>query len=154
MQHVGSSSLTRGRTRALHPGSEVSWSWNYQGGSSVLFLKESVNVVPPSLPWETVLVASRYPCLSFFPLLQASWFCHGRSWAASPEPGRRQFSSQAPPLPAPGRLGKGLGSKSVGGYLLGVLPGKGGVSFFFTSPLSCLLGLAKSESNAQNSATI
>ena len=138
---MGSSSLTRGRTRALHPVSEVSWSWNYQGGSSVLFLKESMNVVPPSLPWETVLVASRSPCPSFFPLLQAS------------EPGRRQFSSQAPP-PAPGGLGKGLGSKSVGGYLLGVLPGKGGVSFFFTSPLSCLLGLAKSESNAQNSATI
>ena len=54
----------------------------------------------------------------------------------------------------PGGLGKGLGSKSVGGCLLGVCPGKGVVSFFFSSPLSCLLGVAKSECNAQNSATV
>ena len=94
---MGSGSLTRGRTQALYLGTEVSWSWAYQGGSSVLFLKESVNVVPPPLPREAVLVASRYPCPSFFPLLQASWFCHGRSWAASSEPRRRQFSSQGPP---------------------------------------------------------
>lgn len=51
----------------------------------------------------------------------------------------------------PGGLGKGLRSKSVGGCLLGVLPRKGGVSFFFLiSHLSCLLGVAKSECNAQN----
>ena len=133
MQHVGSSSLTRGRTRALHPGSEVSWSWNYQGGSSVLFLKESVNVVPPSLPWETVLVASRYPCLSFFPLLQASWFCHGRSWAASPEPGRRQFSSQAPPL-LRGGWERAWGPSLWEDICWGSFPGKAVFLFFLQAP--------------------
>ena len=53
----------------------------------------------------------------------------------------------------PGGLGMGLGSKSVGGCRLGVVPPrKGGISFvfFFTSPLFCLLGVARSECNAQN----
>ena len=104
-------------------------------GSSFLAMGDSAGCLPISMPF-------------LFPLLQGSWFCCGGSWAAFPEPRRRRFSSQGPPGGWERAWGPSLWEDVGWGWSH---PGKVVfLLFFFTSPLFCLLGVAKSECNAQN----
>lgn len=117
------------------PGKFLSPVFESVDGSSFLAMGDSAGCLPVFMPF-------------LFPFATGSWFCRGGSWAASPEPRRRAVL-----FPGPLGGGKGLRSKSVGGDVCwGSFPGKAVFLFFFflISPLSCLLGVAKSECNAQN----
>ena len=94
----------------------------HECGSSFLAVGDSAGCLPISMPFLFPFATS---------ILVLPWQVMGCIPRARKE---AVLFPGPPPPPALGGLGKGLGSKSVGGYLLGVLPGKGGVSFFLQAP--------------------